>query len=573
MKIGVLGLRPRQIDDMQKRKLKGDFYFFGEKNLSAPQALSFAREMDVLFVQNAGMPKTAIQAVPRGEDTYFNVNMGGSISSLLSLMEEAFEKRGLELYEEQAPTQVAEKGKKAVKTSAPVTATAATTPTVDRRARVRPVASTLGDLLVDALKQTDGVVKLTSVVPNNRTSEYERPEAELYVNDGSGTSVIERKLLNASIGEVLRFNYGKVDTFSARLTSVRSTVDYMQYRHSLIVEAHLYDEFVDIQVMTPQELQIKREEKPAETVFLRKPAVPEAEPVAEEVKPAAPLVTTTVAMPPAQVEQSIASDVPEGRRSQYLLPKHDIVINYPNSGGVQNYSILQAAVPGDVVRFARPEGLSLSNWRGRIGSMRHYQWRHKGILLEAHFYNEYVDIKVMHIDESQVPANTDNWTIQERAEPANEPRDMGERTTFAVPADGLPAERVGAEFDFDDASETADKGVTVEVHTEVKEVAPANVEVVPTAEAVDDRMDLSQIPNPDAETEALGESGNIADWELPNMAGPGMVEVTTTFTDSTKAERKFWRIIFLSEFDIEGDIEAATAKADAALKIHRERFR
>ncbi len=543
MKIGIIGLRPRQISDMQKRKLVGDFVYHNEKYLSPASTLSFVRDKDLVFVQNSGMPKSCIQAIPRGPDVFFNINKGGSISSLLQLVEETFKERGMVLYEEGAEptpeTAPAPTPKRKVET---LTTDKPIVKATDKKVGKLVAPATLGDLLVGVLASKKQ--QLTSVVPEGRTSEYKAPEAELYVYDGSTTPLIETRLARCSIGEIVRFSYDpKADAFSARLVTVQNVVAYLNRKHGVDVEAHLYQDYVDFQVMTAFETALPKVEEAPKPVALKTPA-PE--------------------MPPAVVEQSIASDVPEGRRSQYLLPKHDIVINYPNSGGVQNYSILQAALPGDVVRFARPEGLSLASWRSRIGSMRHYQWRYKGILLEAHFYNEYVDIKVMHIDESQVPANTDNWTIKERAEPVNEPRDMGQRQIFAVAEDGLPAVR--------DGDSSVDKGVVVEAHAGVEEVAPANVEVVPTAEAIDDRVDLSQVPNPDAEVEALGESGNIADKGMSDLSDPAVEESELSFGDAPKAERKFWRIIFLAEFDVSGDVDVATAKADAALKIHRKRF-
>lgn len=542
MKIGIIGLRPRQISDMQKRKLVGDFVYHNEKYLSPASTLSFVRDKDLVFVQNSGMPKSCIQAIPRGPNVIFNVNKGGSISSLLQLVEETFKERGMELYEEGAeptPEPVTTQKRKVE----PTTTDKPVVKTPEKKVGKLVAPATLGDLLVGVLASKKQ--QLTAVVPEGRTSEYRSPEAELYVYDGGTTPQIETRLARCSVGEVVRFNYGtSADTFSARLVTVQNVVAYLNRKHGVDVEAHLYQDYVDFQVMTAFETALSKVEEAPKPVELKTPA-PQ--------------------LPPAVVEQSIASDVPEGRRSQYLLPKHDIVINYPNSGGVQNYSILQAAVPGDVVRFARPEGLSLSNWRGRIGSMRHYQWKHKGILLEAHFYNEYVDIKVMHIDESQVPTNTDNWTIQERAEPVNESRDMGGREIFLVAEEGLPAERV-------ENLNPPDKAVIVETHTEVEEVASTSAEVIPTADAIDDRLDLSQVPNPDAEVEALGESGNIADKGMSNLSDSTVEETESSFGDSTKAERKFWRIIFLAEFDVSGDVDVATAKADAALKIHRKRF-
>lgn len=536
MKIGIIGIRPRMINDVNKRDFSPHevVTFDMPKHFNPGTLNSFARDLDKVILVQYMVPTRVMKDTVLPE----TVQVSGSLSSILAALDEM----GVTSQDRQEEEEQETTSTKREKVKSPTTKeTVSKTAPVKSSKLVAP--ATLGDLLVGVLASKKQ--QLTSVLPEGRTSEYSTPEAELYVYDGSTTPQIESRLARCSIGEVLRFSYDpKADTFSARLVTVQNVVAYLNRKHEVDVEAHLYQDYVDFQVMTAFETALPKVEEAPKPVELKAPA-PQLPPV-------------------VVVEQSIASDVPEGRRSQYLLPKHDIVINYPNSGGVQNYSILQAALPGDVVRFARPEGLSLASWRSRIGSMRHYQWRHKGILLEAHFYNEYVDIKVMHIDESQVPANTDNWTIKERAEPVNEPRDMGQRQIFAVAEDGLPAVR--------DGDSSVDKGVVVEAHTGVEEVAPANVEVVPTAEAIDDRVDLSQVPNPDAEVEALGESGNIADKGMSDLSDPAVEESELSFGDAPKAERKFWRIIFLAEFDVSGDVDVATAKADAALKIHRKRF-
>lgn len=111
---------------------------------------------------------------------------------------------------------------------------------------------------------------------------------------------------------------------------------------------------------------------------------------------------------------SLYSDVPEGLRSQYLLPKHEILVNYPNSGGVMDYRILRAALPGDVLRFARPEGVAFRNWRNRITNMRWNYFRNDNLLIEAHFYQDYVDLKIMSKVEDIV--HRENFTMAPEAE-------------------------------------------------------------------------------------------------------------------------------------------------------------
>lgn len=136
---------------------------------------------------------------------------------------------------------------------------------------------------------------------------------------------------------------------------------------------------------------------------------------------------------PEPAPKRLASDVPSGRQSQYTLPKHDILVNYPNSGGIQDYTILRAAQPGDTIRFARPKGVALAKWRNRVAATRNGYWRQYGILIEAHFYEDYVDLVVMRQD--AVPQNTVNVTAsRERPKPAFPSRDLGSTKVIKRPA-------------------------------------------------------------------------------------------------------------------------------------------
>lgn len=148
-----------------------------------------------------------------------------------------------------------------------------------------------------------------------------------------------------------------------------------------------------------------------------------------------PTLKVALAELPARVKLALAKDVPSGKDSQYHLPKGDVLINYPNSGGVQDYRILKASQPGDVVRFARPEGLELGKWRNRVGATRNNYWRQYGILLEAHFYEEYVDLLVMDQTDNTLPRHT---VAVRREEPDHEPRDLGS-TVLVASDEGVPA--------------------------------------------------------------------------------------------------------------------------------------
>lgn len=96
MKIGILGLRPRQINDIRGRGFNGDLYFHEDKAMSPASVSSFQRDKDLLFVQVHGMPKSAVQAVTTGKNCYLNA--GSSVSSLIRMIEGAFADLDQEAY-------------------------------------------------------------------------------------------------------------------------------------------------------------------------------------------------------------------------------------------------------------------------------------------------------------------------------------------------------------------------------------------------------------------------------------------------------------------------------------------
>lgn len=240
------------------------------------------------------------------------------------------------------------------------------------------------------------------------------------------------------------------------------------------------------------------------------------------VEPADPVaVPTKEKLPPVVCHMAaLVSDVPTGHRSQYLLPKTDILINYPNSGGVQDYKILQAATEGDIVRFARPEGLPFKIWRSRITSMRHQYYVKRGVLIEAHFYNEYVDLQVMRKGEPVVNRIAVSTT---------------------------------------ESKSSTDTGVSMPASTTVR---TESEEGVSAAELRSDAV----VP-----TKATTVNVTV---DARTMAVDGAQAPTDTPTtgSSTTAERAFWRNVYLASLAHTNDVTLAQTQADAALEHHRLRF-
>lgn len=303
----------------------------------------------------------------------------------------------------------------------------------------------------------------------------------------------------------------------------------------------------------------------------------------------------------------IASEVPEGHRSQYALPEFDgdVVVNLPNSAGHQSYEILKAAQPGDIVRFARPERLPLDKWQMRITSMRSYYFANFGMLIEAHFFMDFVDVKVMKTEE--VVELTDTLNLAEPVEEAKpeeirpESQRQPPKTMVVVEgvADGLHTECGGmlsaAEADFEDE----DAASPIETPSWIlKEGAPPRVNAggyfsgldatiypegtapadnfhrlkspVVTDPVVLDPQTLSEAAEktfigPNDDRLALAEPEGIQDE--PVVAEEAVSEPKQS---STVPERLFWRKVFFHSLEAGKAVEEAADDADKALERHRK---
>lgn len=346
------------------------------------------------------------------------------------------------------------------------------------------------------------------------------------------------------------------------------------------------------------------------------------EPVASEPTPTAepePVVERVLAKQAVQ----LLSEVPTGHVSQYALPKFEdeYVVSLPNSGGKQSYELLLAAVPGDIIRYARPEGLPLEKWQGRIKWARSYYWKNHGMLIEAHYFADFVDLKVMDKDMSAARVTvTDTLNLAPPVETtATEPvaevkvvsnkisprtelppyrprlgqlevlREAKEKGLFTAPAvaasetnqDQPPSEDKGvivtvipngmsaAEMTFDDIDEAEQTVVT-------EEATPDPVAPTPRAERLGglahsgagpyfSGLDSTVFP----EGVVPPEKNVIHPLRDPNLHTPTSAESTTEKQVSTELENKFWRKVFFHFLNKGMDAAKAADEADTALTRYR----
>lgn len=88
---------------------------------------------------------------------------------------------------------------------------------------------------------------------------------------------------------------------------------------------------------------------------------------------------------------SVFTDVSDNRKIEYVY-RENVVVQPCGPDGKQNYKILGAVQLGDIVRFERPKKVNPRVWTSRIQQARSYYKAKMGIVFEAHYYKNVVDL-------------------------------------------------------------------------------------------------------------------------------------------------------------------------------------
>lgn len=344
MKIGIVGLKPRQVADLSSRSFEHEVTCMPnvDKRFSSTSVASFARDKDLVLILQQQVPKHILEGIPAKK----RHTMAGSVSTVINYI------NGLDKPQPPAPAPL-------MHWSEHDTVKEDLIPMIRTGVQLDEINEAIAFLGVRPLK----------------LEEFKRLRKQ---------------------GNQLVLKVGKVPA-PAKAPEEPAVETTPVPTKPLLTEAER------------QEVEEEQQMKPEVALEVEVPATEKTQLEALEISLADELAkgkretllpSDFIAGFPLPI--SLASDIPEGQRSQYLLPKHEILVNYPNSGGVHDYTILKAALPGDVLRFARPEGLTLRNWRNRITAMRYGYFRQHQLLIEAHFYQDYVDLKVMEKDDQVV---------------------------------------------------------------------------------------------------------------------------------------------------------------------------
>jgi hypothetical protein len=98
--------------------------------------------------------------------------------------------------------------------------------------------------------------------------------------------------------------------------------------------------------------------------------------------------------------------IPRGCKSRYGGWQSDIPIIQPSADGSHSYDLLDSVGPGNVVRYARPVGIATTVWKQRLYNLGANRIRSNKQAIEAHFYNEYVDLFVIPNDSGPAAPDT-----------------------------------------------------------------------------------------------------------------------------------------------------------------------
>lgn len=170
----------------------------------------------------------------------------------------------------------------------------------------------------------------------------------------------------------------------------------------------------------------KADVKPLE---VKKPLITTTRPYTVKDEPVEQEAASLI-QPPKELSAILAA----GYESQYTWSANEAVV-LPDAKGKHSYELLDAAEPGDVVRYSRPEGVDMTTWKTRMYAVRQGRTKKKQ-LVEFHFYEEYVDILVLYPDKLLKPVQSEGVVLDATVttkDPANIPFPDAEQTDDRPP--------------------------------------------------------------------------------------------------------------------------------------------
>lgn len=216
MHVGIVGLRPRQIDDVRRREISGlSIHFYEQKSFDSDQLSAFGRKVDKIFVMPHHVPKSVPKLIPADK----RVVVTGSVSTLIR-----------QLSTLQKPLQV----------PAPVAST-----------KIKP-----------AITQLDGETTWRGPLAEHQTVSQAKPVAPVvlqgerpvyaYKDDvvvqpcGPGGIQNYRILGAVQLGDIIRFERPRKVNARVWKTRIANARSYYLKKLGIVFEPHFFKDMVDL---------------------------------------------------------------------------------------------------------------------------------------------------------------------------------------------------------------------------------------------------------------------------------------------------------------------------------------
>lgn len=251
MKIGIIGLRPRQVTELQHRQHPVDIFFYGEKGQTAEVVERFSHDKDHVIVMAGHVARPVIGAVDKSKRHVVT----GSVSAVSRLIEELLKHEELKRAPHRqdrpakldpAPMREVVTADTEVKDEPQTTETTATETTANggkiaRAINIQPKPER--PLLSD--------VEIARQVPRGYESIYTLPVVpRVIIQPDLGGRTDYAPLRSLDVGQVARVKRPpglNLVEWQARINAIRS---YQARSINVALEAHFFDAHVDLLVLS-----------------------------------------------------------------------------------------------------------------------------------------------------------------------------------------------------------------------------------------------------------------------------------------------------------------------------------
>lgn len=237
MKIGIIGLQPKQIADLKGRAISFGVEYFDQKSYHKESVTAFARQVDRVVILMPHVPKSALEGVPQDKRHM----MVGSISTVIRYLES---QRAMRLIEESNPTdikplEVRKPPKLAPRPEGKVAHAVVKPATVpeDKKEDLTGAPPLLH-------RQRAAIISSAINPPEDPPYTWIETRSKVFPNN---TGAFNYEILDAAeLGDVVRFHRDPGEPLARYKARVASLRNYRRCFKGQVFDAYLYDQYVDM---------------------------------------------------------------------------------------------------------------------------------------------------------------------------------------------------------------------------------------------------------------------------------------------------------------------------------------